>query len=106
MPSFVSVKIFSGLICFFFIVYVIQSMYYPFSFENIFGKLYFQVQLTNISITITTTKLTSVSTQSMVFYSANLSTESYICDAVKKDDGHNKTSLLSFENHRFNALRR
>jgi hypothetical protein len=107
MPSLVSVQIFSGLICFFCIAYIILSILYPFSFQNIFGKLRFQVQHTNASTTITTTTLIlSASTQSTSIHSNNSNIESYICDAVKKDNEHNKTNLLSFESHRFNALRR
>ena len=37
---------------------------------------------------------------------ANSSTESYICDAVKSNHTHNRTSSFSFEDHRFTALRR
>jgi hypothetical protein len=102
MTSRVYIQLLIGLIIFLFVVYLIQSTYYPLSFDNIFGKQSFQTGPINTSTAITTIKLLSASTQSIV----NLSTESYICDAVQKNDGHNRTSPLSFGNHRFNALRR
>ena len=102
MTSRVFIQVLSGLIIFLFIVYLFQSMFYPLSLRNIFGKQTFQTGPKNINTANTTIALLSALTKSTVSFS----NESYICDAVQKTDGHNQTSPLSFENHRFTALRR
>ncbi len=107
MPSRISIQILSGIICFFCVTYLITSIFYPFSFENIISGLHFQLRQSNVDKLInTTTGFTPTKTQSILILSTNLSNKSFICDYVKKDNVHNKTSPLSFDNHRLNALHR
>jgi hypothetical protein len=107
MPSLVSVQILSGIICFFCITYFILSVFYPFPIQNIIGGLRSQPGRTNINTTTNATKLISTTQPSTLVHKANLSTESFICDYVKKDNEHNQSNTsLSFEKHLSNALRR
>ena len=103
MPSLVSVQILAAIVCFCCISYFIIIVYPPVSFQNIAmiftkGNQSVIVQTTTISTTTTTTTTTTVK--------FNYTTESYICDAVNRNSSHNTTSSLSFQLHRFNALRR
>jgi hypothetical protein len=106
MPSLISIQILSTIICFFCATYLIISIFYPFSFENIINGLHFQLRQSNVDRLINTTGFTPTKTQSILILSTNLSNKSFICDYVKNDNVHNKTSPLSFDNHRLNALHR
>jgi len=107
MPSLVSVQILSGIICFFCTTYLILSIFYPFSIQNIPGELRSQPGRTNINTTTNATKLISTNQQSTLVHTANLRNESFICDYVKKDNEHNQSNTSSsFEKHLWNALRR
>jgi hypothetical protein len=106
MPSLVSVQILSGIICFFCTTYLIISMFYPISLKNIIGELNFQIQQNPVSIITNNTKINLTTTKLTSTHTTNLSTQSFICDAVKTDNQHNKSNDFSFETHRFNALRR
>jgi hypothetical protein len=107
MPSLVSVQILFGIICFFYTTYLILSIFYLFPIQNIPGELRSQSGRTNINTTTNATKLISTNQQSTLVHKANLSTESFICDYVKKGNEHNQSNTSSsFEKHLSNALRR
>lgn len=108
MPSLVSVQILAGVICFFCTAYLILSIFYPISFQQIIGEFRLQPQL----LYSDNTKSTNVNKsnidiqQYLPIRPKNLSSYSYICDYIKPNDTHNQTSSFSFETHRVNALHR
>jgi len=106
MPSLVSIQILSGVICFCCTSYLIISIFYPTSFINFIGELNFKDRQNHVSLITNNTKLNSTTLQNTFIPRNDLSNRSFICDAVKTDNQHNKTSVLSFETHLFNALRR
>jgi len=106
MPSLVSVQILSGIICFCCTSYLFISIFYPISFINFIGELNFQNRKGNVSIITNHTKLIPTNFQNTLILRTNLGNQSFICDAVKTDNPHNKSSSSSFETHLFNALRR
>jgi hypothetical protein len=106
MPSLVSIQILSGIICFFCTTYLIISIFYPISFKNIIDELNFQNRQKFVSIITNNTKINLTPLQNTLIRTTNLGTQSFICDAVKTDNQHNKSNASSFETHRLNALRR
>lgn len=101
MRSIVSIQVLSGIICFCCASYLILTIYYPYSIQTFIGQMRLGFQLTQIQAKgLVPNKSVALTGK------ANSSTESYICDAEKGNSTHNQTSSVSFEIHRFTALRR
>ena len=101
MRSLISIQILAAVICFCCISYFFIFIYDQRSVRNIIEILSVGFQQSQLEAR----KLLPGKSIALTG-KANSSTESYICSAVKNDHLHNRTSSLSFQLHRFNALQR
>ena len=104
--SITSFKIISGIIGFCCTIYVVISIFYPLSLQKVIVGFNFQPLQKNLTLIDNITKLVENNKTETMNHTITLGVDSFICDHQIENTTHKQMTILSFEEHRLNALRR